>query len=82
DPRILELPEAQGRVPLYLDKLTWFQISTIIFRFSQSALKVSLWSKVKKAAMRIDSWRKARQYFIMGLALINLKIRKALSITP
>jgi radical SAM superfamily enzyme YgiQ (UPF0313 family) len=77
DPRILELPEAQGRVPLYMDKLTWFQLSTIIFRFSQSALKAPLWSKVKKAALRIDSWRKFRQYFVMGLALTSLKLKKA-----
>ncbi|MDH5678144.1 MAG: B12-binding domain-containing radical SAM protein [Nitrospinota bacterium] len=78
DPRIMELPEAQGRVPLYMDKLTWFQLSTIIFRFSQSALKVSLWSKVKKAAARIDSFGKFAQYFVMGLALVNLKLKKAL----
>lgn len=78
DPRILELPEAQGRVPLYMDKLTWFQLSTIIFRFSQSAMKVSLWSKVKKAAKRINSWRTFRQYFIMGLALVKLKVTRLL----
>lgn len=74
DPRVVELPEAQGHIPLYMDKLTWFQLSTIIFRFSQSALKVSLWSKVKKAARRITSWRRFKQYFIMGLALVKLKM--------
>ncbi|MBF0169867.1 MAG: B12-binding domain-containing radical SAM protein [Nitrospinae bacterium] len=76
DPRIVELPEAQGRIPLYMDKLTWFQISTIIFRFSQSAMKVSLWSKVTKAARRINSWRRFVQYFVMGLALIKLKLER------
>jgi radical SAM superfamily enzyme YgiQ (UPF0313 family) len=76
DPRIIELPEAQGRIPLYMDKLTWFQISTIIFRFSQSALQVSLWSKVKKALGRINSFKTFRQYFVMGLALVNLKVQK------
>ncbi len=75
DPRIIELPEAQGRIPLYMDKLTWYQISTIIFRFSQSAMKVSLWSKVTKAVKRINSFRRFVQYFIMGLALISLKIK-------
>ncbi len=76
DPRILELPEAQGRVPLYMDKLTWFQISTIIFRFSESALEVSLWSKIMKAARRINSFKRFWQYFIMGLALMKLKMGK------
>ena len=75
DPRIVELPEAQGHVPLYMDKLTWFELSTIIFRFSQSAMQVSLWSKVKKAVGRINSFRKLWQYVVMGLALVNLKIR-------
>lgn len=79
DPRIVELPEAQGRIPLYMDKLTWYQLSTIIFRFSQSALKVSLWSKVKKAVKRINSWRRFKQYFIMGLALISLKVKNLFS---
>ena len=78
DPRIVELPEAQGRIPLYMDKLTWFQISTIIFRFSQSAMKVSLMSKVTKAVKRINSWHRFRQYFIMGLALIKLKTENAI----
>ncbi len=73
DPRIVELPEAQGRIPLYMDNLTWFQISTIIFRFSQSALKISLWTKIKKALSGITSWRRFVQYFIMGLAFIKLK---------
>ncbi|HJM82950.1 MAG TPA: radical SAM protein [Nitrospinota bacterium] len=78
DQRILELPEAQGRVPLYLDKLSWFQISTIIFRFAQSALKVSLWSKLKKVFIhgRINSFRRFKQYFTMGMALLVLKARK------
>lgn len=75
DPRIIELPEAQGRIPLYMDKLTWFQLSTIIFRFSQSAMKVSLWSKMKKAVKRVNSWRRFKQYFVMGLAFLNIKIR-------
>jgi len=81
DERIVELPDAQGRIPLYLDKLTWFQISTIIFRFSQSAMQVSLWSKVKKGVRRINSVKKFRMYFIMGLALINLKVRSALGMS-
>ncbi len=76
DDRIVELPEAQGNIPLYIDKLTWYQISTIIFRFSQSAMQVSLWSKVKKALKRINSVGKFKQYFIMGLALISLKLKK------
>jgi hypothetical protein len=73
DPRIVELPEAQGRIPLYMDKLSWYQISLIIFRFSRSAMQVSLWAKVKKAARRINSPRKFVQYFIMGLAFLRLK---------
>ncbi len=79
DPRILELPEAQGRVPLYMDKLTWFQISTIIFRLSESALKVSLSSKILKAVKRINSFKKFWQYFVMGLALVKLKVGKVFS---
>ncbi len=80
DQRILELPEAQGRIPLYLDNLSWYQISTIIFRFSQSAMKVSLFAKMKKAAKRINSFKKFRQYFVMGLAFLNLKIKNAMGI--
>lgn len=82
DPRIVELPDAQGRIPLYMDKLSWYQISLIIFRFSQSAMNVSLWAKVKKAVRRINSFKKFMMYFIMGLALISLKVKNALGIGP
>lgn len=82
DPRIMELPEAQGRIPLYMDKLSWYQISTIIFRFSQSALKVSLWSKVAKAAKRINSMRRLWQYTVMGAALVSLKLKNLMRGAP
>ena len=82
DPRIVELPDAQGRIPLYVDKLSWYQISLIIFRFSMSAMNVSLWDKVKKAVRRINSFAKFKMYFIMGLALISLKVKNVLGIGP
>ena len=78
----MELPDAQGRIPLYVDKLSWYQISLIIFRFSQSAMNVSLWGKVKKAVVRINSFKKFVMYFTMALALISLKVKNTLGIGP
>ena len=35
--KIITLPMAQGDVPLYIDKLTWSQISELVLRWSFSA---------------------------------------------
>lgn len=80
DPRILELPEAQGHVPLYLDKLTWFQISSMIFMFNDSAKRISLSAKIQKAVKNCKSWRQFKVYFVMGLAFLHLKLKRMLGI--
>ncbi len=76
DPRILELPEAQGRIPLYLDRLSWFDLSTIIFQFNDSARRIALRTKIVKALKNLRSWRQFKIYFVMGLAFLKLKFSK------
>lgn len=82
DPRILELPEAQGHVPLFLDKLTWYQVSKMIFMFNDSAKKVSLGSKIQKAFKNCRSFRQFKVYFVMGLAFLSLKLKRMFGLKP
>ena len=80
DPRILELPEAQGRIPLYKDKLTWYQISRLIFSFNESSKKVALRDKVFKVLKNPRILRKLRIYAVMFVAFAVTKIERYLEL--
>lgn len=78
DPRILELPEAQGRIPLYKDKLTWYQISRLVFAFNETARKVPLRTKIAKVFRNPRAPRNARIYAIMFVAYLVTKMERLL----
>jgi radical SAM superfamily enzyme YgiQ (UPF0313 family) len=80
DKRVIVLPAAQGHVPLYQDKLTWWQISELIFRFAESR-RLSIWRQLKKVpqvAASIHSWGDFKRYSIMFLVFCKLKLARTM----
>jgi anaerobic magnesium-protoporphyrin IX monomethyl ester cyclase len=80
DKRVILLPAAQGHVPLYQDKLTWWQISELIFRFAESR-RFSVWRQFKKIPRvlgSIHSLGDVRRYAIMFLVFCRLKLARML----
>ena len=73
--KIITLPLAQGDVPLYVDKLTWSQISELVVRWSFSAKNTSLLRKAPRALKHIRSFGDARRYAILARTYLKLKIQ-------
>ncbi len=75
-PKIITLPTAQGDVPLYIDKLTWAQISELLFRWSFSSSKSSVVKKIPQIFKNIHSFGDIKRYAIMALVYLRLKLKK------
>jgi hypothetical protein len=76
DDRVIVLPAAQGRAPLYVDKLSWWQISELMFRFAGAKKKFSLLRKIPSVLENIRSFDDFRRYFIMFLVFARFKLKK------
>lgn len=72
-PHIITLPTAQGDVPLYVDKLTWAQISELVFRWSFSSSKSSAVKKIPQIFKNIHSFADIKRYAIMAMVYLRLK---------
>ncbi len=75
DNRVILLPAAQGHVPLYVDKLTWWQISELLIRFSFANNKISLKKKVIKVLRNIYTFADFKRYFILFLVYTKYKFK-------
>jgi len=75
-PKILTLPTAQGDVPLYKDRLSWPQISELIFRWSLSREKASVIRKIPQVIANIRSWRDLTRYAVMAWVYLKLKAKR------
>ncbi len=74
--KIITLPMAQGDIPLYMDKLTWGQMSELVLRWSLSAQKTSLLKKVPSALKHVRSLGDIKRYTIMAWVYMKLKAKK------
>jgi anaerobic magnesium-protoporphyrin IX monomethyl ester cyclase len=73
---VVTLPLAQGDVPLYIDKLTWSQISELVLRWSFSSGRTSLLKKAPRALKHIRSLGDLRRLLVMGAVYLRLKARR------
>jgi len=73
---VITLPTAQGDVPLFLDRLTWAQMSELLFRWSMSGGRVSLLRKIPQTLRQVRSFADFRRYVIMAGVLLRLKLRR------
>ena len=71
--KIITLPTAQGDVPLYVDKLTWAQISELVFRWSFSTSKSSVVKKIPQMFKNIHTFGDIKRYSIMAFVYLQLK---------
>ena len=74
--RVITLPTAQGDVPLFLDKLSWPQVSELLFRWSMSGGRVSILKKIPRTLGKIRSFGEFFRYVVMAWVLLKLKIGK------
>jgi anaerobic magnesium-protoporphyrin IX monomethyl ester cyclase len=74
--KIITLPMAQGDVPLFVDKLTWSQISELVLRWSFSARRTSILRKIPQALKHIRSFGDLKRNLIMGGVYLRLKAGK------
>jgi radical SAM superfamily enzyme YgiQ (UPF0313 family) len=74
--KIITLPMAQGDVPLFVDKLTWSQISELVLRWSFSAGRTSVLRKIPQALKHIRSFGDLKRNLIMGWIYFKLKAGK------
>ncbi len=75
---IITLPAAQGEIPLYIDKLTWEQISDFLFEWSNYK-KYSIINKIPTAIKSIKSWQDLLRYLIMAKSFLKIKYKKIFS---
>lgn len=73
---IITLPAAQGDVPLFLDKLTWSQISELICRWTLCNRKFSILRKISHLATHIRSWREIRRYATIASVYSKFMLKK------
>jgi len=74
--RVITLPTAQGDVPLFLDKLTWAQISELLFRWSFSRRDIPIARKIPRVLSKIRSWGDIKRYTIMAFVFLKLRLKK------
>lgn len=74
--KIITLPTAQGDVPLFLDKLTWSQISELVFRWSFSQGKISILEKIPHVIKNIRTLQDLGRYLVMFFVYCRLKVKK------
>jgi len=63
-------------VPLYIDKLTWSQVSELVLRWSFSAKKTSILKKVPQALKHIRSFGDFKRNVVMGWVYVRLRLRR------
>jgi radical SAM superfamily enzyme YgiQ (UPF0313 family) len=73
---IITLPAAQGDVPLFIDKLTWAQVSELVFRWSLSGGQASIFRKIPRIVTNIRSLGDIKRYTIMAFVYLKLKLMK------
>lgn len=72
---IVTLPTAQGDVPLFLDKLSWSQVSELLFRWSFSGGNVSIARKIPRIAANVRSWQDIKRYILMAIVYLRLRLK-------
>ena len=70
------LPAAQGLVPLFKDRLNWWQIADLVMRWSSASKKKINFSKIKQAVTSLLSVKNIFINFIFFITLLKYKVKK------
>jgi anaerobic magnesium-protoporphyrin IX monomethyl ester cyclase len=76
DRRVIVLPAAQGHAPLYVDKLSWRQVSELMFRFTGAKKEFSLARKIPSVLKNINSFADFRRYVILFLVFLKYRLKR------
>lgn len=71
--KVVVLPAAQGNVPIFKDRLSWFQLADLVMKRSTDAGNMMSWSKVKSTIKSVTSLRVFLIYSVFVLALFKNK---------
>ncbi|MGB2905507.1 MAG: radical SAM protein [Candidatus Aminicenantaceae bacterium] len=74
--RVPLLPAAQGYVPLFKDRLTWFQIADLVMRWSASHKRYLSRSKLWSALKTLTSLRALGVYLVFFLTMLKYRFRR------
>jgi len=74
--RVPLLPAAQGYVPLFKDRLTWFQIADLVMRWSASHKRYLSRSKLWAALKTLTSVRGLGIYGVFFLTMLKYRLRR------
>ena len=74
DHRVATLPAAQGDVPLFIDRFSWWQIGELIVKWSVGSRKTSLFRKIPDLLKSIRSLKDLSHYVIFGLVYLRIKL--------
>ncbi|MBN2055915.1 cobalamin-dependent protein [bacterium] len=69
------LPAAQGDVPIFMDKLTWEEISVLLVEWAELQ-GYSVWRRIPRAIKSIRSFRDMRRYAAMARGLLRRKLAR------
>ncbi len=73
--RVHSLPAAQGYVPLFKDRLTWWQIANLVMRWSAASEKKISIDKIKNSIAGLRSIKDFAVHFIFFLAMVKYKAK-------
>jgi radical SAM superfamily enzyme YgiQ (UPF0313 family) len=73
--RVRQLPAAQGFVPLFKDRLNWFQIASLVMSWSGEKRKLITLGKIKEALRSITSLKSLGIYFVFFLTAVGRRLR-------
>ncbi len=74
--RVFALPAAQGHVPLFKDRLTWWQIAELVMGWSSASEKKISGQKIKKSVLNLKSLKELWIHFIFFLVFVKHRVRK------
>jgi len=74
--RVPTLPAAQGLVPLFKDRLTWWRIARLVSGFSVASSKGLSRNKIKRAIKSLSSFRNIYAYAVFFLAYLWSRLNR------
>ena len=76
--RVYSIPAAQGHVPLFKDRLSWWQIADLVMRWSSMSKKKISSSKIKQSIASLTSIKELHINTVFFLVLLKYRFRKML----
>ncbi len=77
--KVMVLPAAQGHVPLFKHKLTWFQLAELVMKEQADGGRPLSRSKIKSTLKSVTSLKVVFIYFVFFVVMVRQRIRRIFS---